>query len=52
VNQVENPKDDLMADFAAIITFFCRQLYGMKKANQKKRILEQLKKTRDRDQAN
>lgn len=35
VNNVENNKDDLMTDFAAVITSFCARLYGMRLALRK-----------------
>lgn len=44
INGVENPKDDLMADFAAIITSFCSRLYGLKRGKRKtEKIIAQLK---------
>lgn len=35
VNQTSNDKDDLMSDFAAVITSFCAQLYGQCRAKKK-----------------
>lgn len=35
VNQLESPKDDLMADFSAIITSFCARLYGWRRSKRK-----------------
>ncbi|MGK7873122.1 MAG: IS607 family transposase [Xenococcaceae cyanobacterium] len=35
INGVENPKDDLRADLAAVITSFCSQLYGLRRAKKK-----------------
>ncbi len=43
INGVENPKDDLMADFAAVITSFCSRLYGLRRAKRKtEKIIAQL----------
>lgn len=48
INGVENPKDDLMADFAAIITSFCSRLYGLRRAKrQTEKIIAQLQGTVD-----
>lgn len=47
VNNSENPKDDLMADFTAIITSFCVRLYGLRRT---KRKTEQLIKSLEQDQ--
>lgn len=35
VNQVDSPRDDLMADFTAIITSFCARLYGLRRTKRK-----------------
>jgi predicted site-specific integrase-resolvase len=44
INGVENPKDDLMADFAAIIASFCARLYGLRRGKRKtEKIIAQLK---------
>ncbi len=43
INGSENPKDDLMADFAAVITSFCSRLYGLRRAKRKtEKIIAQL----------
>jgi predicted site-specific integrase-resolvase len=43
VNNVENNKDDLMTDFAAIITSFCARLYGMRRAKRKtEKLIQEL----------
>ncbi len=43
INGSENPKDDLMADFAAVITSFCSRLYGLRLAIRKtEKIIAQL----------
>lgn len=46
VNNIDNPKDDLMADFTAIITSFCARLYGLRRT---KRKTEQLIKELEKD---
>ncbi len=35
VNEASNDKDDLMTDFAAVITSFCSRLYGLRRAKRK-----------------
>lgn len=35
VNSAENGKEDLMSDFAAVITSFCARLYGQRRAKRK-----------------
>ncbi|WP_066803279.1 IS607 family transposase [Moraxella oblonga] len=47
VNQVDSPRDDLMADFTAIITSFCARLYGLRCT---KRKTKQLIKSLEQDQ--
>lgn len=43
INGIDNPKDDLMADFAAVITSFCARLYGMRRAKRKtEKLIAQL----------
>lgn len=43
VNAATNDKDDLMADFAAVITSFCSRLYGLRRAKRKtEKIIAQL----------
>jgi predicted site-specific integrase-resolvase len=43
VNNVENNKDDLMTDFAAVITSFCARLYGMRRAKRKtEKLIQEL----------
>lgn len=51
VNNVENNKDDLMTDFAAVITSFCARLYGMLRAKRKTEKLIQELQTNGDDEA-
>ena len=45
VNPQTNEKDDLMQDFASIITSFCARLYGKRRTKrQTEKIIEELKK--------
>lgn len=42
-NEAESPKDDLMSDFASIITSFCARMYGQRKGKEKKqKVMEVL----------
>ncbi|HEY9638608.1 MAG TPA: IS607 family transposase [Coleofasciculaceae cyanobacterium] len=48
VNSVENNKDDLMTDFAAVITSFCARLYGMRRAKRKtEKLIQELQANGD-----
>ncbi len=50
VNGVENGKDDLMADFAAVITSFCSRLYGLRRARRKtEKIIAELQENGEDD---
>lgn len=45
VNQTENPREDLMADFTAIITSFCARLYGLRRTKRKtEQLIRELEK--------
>lgn len=45
VNNTDNPKDDLMADFTAIITYFCARLYGLRQTKHKtEQLIKELEK--------
>lgn len=45
VNQVDSPRDDLMADFTAIITSFCTRLYGLRRTKRKtEQLIRELEK--------
>jgi putative resolvase len=44
VDEAENDKDDLMADFIAIITSFCARLYGLRRSKRKtEKLIAELK---------
>ena len=48
VNGSDNDKDDLMSDFAAVITSFCARLYGQRRAKRKtEKIIADLEKNGD-----
>ena len=50
VNGAENDKDDLMNDFASVITSFCSRLYGLRRAKRKtEKIITELEKTNGED---
>lgn len=52
VNGAENNKDDLMSDFAAVITSFCSRLYGLKRAKHKsEKIIAEVEKNEEDDAA-
>lgn len=45
VNQTENPREDLMADFTAIVTSFCARLYGLRRTKRKtEQLIRELEK--------
>jgi len=48
INGADNDKDDLMSDFAAIVTSFCARLYGQRRAKRKtEKIIADLEKNGD-----
>lgn len=50
VNGAENDKDDLMSDFASVITSFCSRLYGLRRAKRKtEKIIAELQKNGEDD---
>lgn len=50
VNGSANDKDDLMSDFAAVITSFCSRLYGLRRAKRKtEKLIAELEKNGDKD---
>ena len=50
VNGAENDKDDLMSDFASVITSFCSRLYGLRRAKRKtEKIIAELEKSNGED---
>ncbi len=45
VNNSESPKDDLIADFTAIITSFCARIYGLRRTKRKtEQLIKELQK--------
>lgn len=45
VNQLESPKEDLIADFTAIITSFCARIYGLRRTRRKtEQLIKELEK--------
>lgn len=45
VNGSENEREDLMSDFAAVITSFCSRLYGLRRAKRKtEKLIAELQK--------
>lgn len=49
VNNAENGKEDLMSDFAAVITSFCARLYGQRRAKRKtEKVIQALEESSDR----
>jgi len=50
VNGAENDRDDLMSDFASVITSFCSRLYGLRRAKRKtEKIIAELEKSNGED---
>ncbi len=50
VNGAENDKDDLMTDFASVITSFCSRLYGLRRAKSKtEKIIAELESSNGDD---
>ena len=50
VNGAENDKEDLMSDFASVITSFCSRLYGLIRAKRKtEKIIAELEKSNGED---
>lgn len=48
VNNIENPKEDLIADFTAIITSFCARIYGLRRTKRKtEQLIKELEKASD-----
>ncbi len=51
VNGAENDKDDLMTDFAYVITSFCSRLYGLRRAKRKtEKIIAELESSNGDDE--
>ncbi len=50
VNGADNDKDDLMTDFASVITSFCSRLYGLRRAKRKtEKIIAELESSNGDD---
>ncbi|MGF1488349.1 MAG: IS607 family transposase [Prochloraceae cyanobacterium] len=50
VNGAENDRDDLMSDFASVVTSFCSRLYGLRRAKRKtEKIIAELEKSNGED---
>lgn len=50
INQAENGKDDLIQDFASIVTSFCARLYGQRGCKRKtERIIAELRNNEESD---
>jgi predicted site-specific integrase-resolvase len=50
INQAENSKDDLIQDFASIVTSFCARLYGQRRCKRKtERIIAELRSNEESD---
>ncbi len=50
VNGVPDDKEDLMTDFASVITSFCARLYGMRRAKRKtEKLIEELQSNGDNE---
>lgn len=48
VNNLESPKEDLVADFIAIITSFCARIYGLRRSKRKtEQLIKQLEQSND-----
>ena len=48
VNNAENGKEDLMSDFAAVITSFCARLYGQRRAKRKtEKVIQALEESNE-----
>jgi putative resolvase len=52
VNLTDNDKDDLMSDFASVITSFCARLYGQRRAKRKtEKLIKELEANNDSNNA-
>ena len=48
VNNLENPKEDLIADFTSVITFFCARIYGQRRSKRKtEKLIKELEQSND-----
>lgn len=50
VNGVADDKEDLMRDFASVITSFCERIYGMRRAKRKtEKLIKELQSKGDNE---
>ena len=48
VNNLENPKEDLIADFTSVITSFCAKIYGQRRSKRKtEQLIKELEQSND-----
>jgi predicted site-specific integrase-resolvase len=48
VNNLENPKEDLIADFTSVITSFCAKIYGQRRSKRKtEKLIKELEQSND-----
>ena len=48
VNNLENPKEDLIADFTSVITSFCARIYGQRRSKRKtEKLIKELERSND-----
>lgn len=48
VNNLENPKEDLIADFTSVITSFCARIYGQRRSKRKtEKLIKELEQSND-----
>ena len=48
VNNLESPKEDLIADFTSIITSFCARIYGQRRSKRKtEKLIKELEQSND-----
>lgn len=48
VNNLESPKEDLIADFTSVITSFCARIYGQRRSKRKtEKLIKELEQSND-----
>ena len=48
VNNLESPKEDLIADFTSVITSFCARIYGQRRSKRKtEKLIKELERSND-----
>ena len=48
VNNLESPKEDLIADFTSVITSFCAKIYGQRRSKRKtEKLIKELEQSND-----